>query len=519
MNPRLTGFYIHLPDSLPESAAEVLDTSLKNLNELSDKLNASAQDLGIRIVNPRILVRKHSILSSLKEKDSLEILDLSNEPYEALKTILAKPDLPVEDLDARMETYAFFHGLFPLLDLELSVDLLHRHVEFLSSYTYAENVPLGLSPDYISAELFELEKKPESDIRSFVFKNFHELDAEVAFYQPDLRIHRLEFNGLSHRSISLCKSVAEGLSRNSLPRDLKGLDQLIRKEPDIIRLSPSYLEIELCSQSPVRDKLILPPGSGTLGEKDRARVLKDLDSMLPNDVTVCLGGLGDSGSDAGAPDFALKLLGHPSVKQVIVETYGYDFSTWIQYLQSNSKEAMEARTESGLSFIVRFCSLRSDRYEYFYENGSLSKVLSQLDILEDYLKQNRGPGFSVYLEMQKIQEVEDEIHEFFQKYDPTVFTPILRKLNTYAGVLEDRKVADLTPPIRGFCWHLARDIYINSDGKIPICRQDPLGGGTELNIQQAFQNHKEAYIYSMQGQHDQISAPCMKCDEWYLFQG
>ena len=99
MNPRLTGFYIHLPDSLPESAAEVLDTSLKNLNELSDKLNASAQDLGIRIVNPRILVRKHSILSSLKEKDSLETLDLSNEPYEALKTILAKPDLPVEDLE------------------------------------------------------------------------------------------------------------------------------------------------------------------------------------------------------------------------------------------------------------------------------------------------------------------------------------------------------------------------------------------------------------------------------------
>ncbi len=524
----LTGFYIHLPDSMPESAMEALDSGLQRLTEFQERIKS--ENPSWLHSTPGLIVRKHSALGSF-QKSGIEILECPDDPYQALKSILGRGELPVDDLNARSETFAFFYGLFPLLDVELSLDLFRRHREFLSSYTYAENVPPGMTPDFVTPELFELDKRPEGDLRSFVFKNFHELDAEVSFYEPDLRIHRLNFQALDHRSITLCKRVSDAFKRKEVKSTLQELHHLLEQEPEVIRVSPSYLELELSSQSPVKDRLQLPATGGTLSDSNRKSILKQLDSFLPGDVTVCLGGLGDSGADAGAPEFSLSLLEHPAVKQVIVETYGYHMQPWMEHLQEQRVRWEPLNTSSRLSFIIRLCSLRPDRYEYFYSGGDLKRMLSQLDLVSEYLKSGDGPAFSVYLEMQKIKEVEDEIHDFFQKYDPTIFTPILRKQNTYAGALEDRKVADLTPPIRGFCWHLARDLYINSEGKIPVCRQIPEGesksnsegsmdAATEgLDLEKAFQANQEYYIQSIRGQHGKIPAPCLKCDEWYLFQG
>ncbi|MBI39261.1 MAG: hypothetical protein CMF59_06655 [Leptospiraceae bacterium] len=517
MIPELTGFYIHLPDSMPDVALENLERCLQNLNEFRSRI--SEKHSTVRLQNDRVVMRKHRALGPVENDLNVQVLELPDDPYDALKSLLAKEELPVDDLNSRMETMAYFHGLFPLLDLELSLDLLGRHAEFLSSYTYAENVPPGMTPDYVASEFFELDKRPEGDIRSFVFKNFHELDAEVAFYQPDLRIHRLQLNSLDHRSVKTEQSISRGLHKCGLPQSLTGLRDLIHQQPEVIRIGPSYLEVELCSDSPVKDKLQLPAGEGRLSQDQRNSILKGLDQCIQRDVTICLGGLGDSGSDSDAPQFALDLLQHMAVKQVIVETYGYDLQSWIHYLSGNAERAGQVDTKRRLSFIVRLCSLRSDRYEHFYSGGDLNRLLAELDAVSDFLKAGKGPGFSIFLEMQKIQEVEDEIHEFFQKYDPTVFTPILRKQNTYAGALEDRKVADLTPPIRGFCWHLARDLYINSSGEIPVCRQVPDGGSAPLDIEQAFRENEQNYLHSMKGQHSKIPAPCLQCDEWYLFQG
>ncbi|MBU41630.1 MAG: hypothetical protein CMN76_00305 [Spirochaetaceae bacterium] len=551
MTVRLSGFYIHLPENLPETAEHAFERSMENLSSFLDLLHRMSAESGSALIlnNPTIIVRQTASISSeviqrySSEASSepapsnssradaatvgltIRFQEMPEHPYYALRSLLHRPNLSPEDVEARMETFAFFDGLFPLLDLNVSKDLLERHIEFLSSYTYGENVPIGMAADFVSAEFFELDKQPDTDLRSFAFKNFHELDGEVAFYQPDLRLYRLDFSARDYRSIELCRSVGEALESESSEANQVSLDaiyELIQRRPESIRIAPSYIELELNGQSPVKDRLLLESTGQTLSNTNRASFLSQLDRFLPGDVTVCLGGLGDSGADPGAPEFSLQLLEKEAVKQVYVETYGYNLADWIEYLKSNAKRAGSLNTSSRLVLIVRLCSLRADRYEHFYSGGDLKSVIAGLDQCIQHLSGSEEPMLAVYVEMQKIREVEDEIHDFFQKYDPTPVKPILRKQNTYAGVLEDRKIADLSPPVRGFCWHLARDLYINAEGKVPVCRQDPNARNQSMEIQDlksAFQGLSADYTKSMQGRHDSVNAPCLKCDEWYLFQG
>ncbi|MCB1168701.1 MAG: spiro-SPASM protein [Leptospiraceae bacterium] len=553
MKLRLSGIYIHLPDSgslEPDSLNYCIQAFGRQLIAYSRALDElSSRDLISR--GPRAITNSPLLAEILDGAadggPALEYRSLPDHPYDALSQLMARPGLPVEDLEARMETWAFFHGIAPLMDLSRSLDLLGRHVRFLSSYTYAENLPPGLSPDYVGVEFFELQKRPESDLHSFVFKNFHELDAEVAFYLPDLRIHRLDFSGQSNRSLRLCKAILESGSsarfqdeqevradfgeeqgaiesfaaEGGFPSSLSAISSLLEQSPEIFRIAPSYLEIELNTASPVQDRLLLAPSETlALSADQRKEILNQLSDFLTGDVTVCLGGRGDSGADESAPEFALELLAQPSVQSVYVETYGYDMSRWLDFLLRNAERAEELATSGRLVFIVRLCSLRQDRYQHFYSGGDVSRIMAELEACQKALEKQEGPGFSVYVEMQKIKEVEDEIHGFFQKYDPTPLTPILRKQNTYGGLLEDRKISDLSPPIRGFCWHLSRDLYINASGRIPICRQVPDGPGPVLadGLLQAFSRMQKDYVHSMKGEHDSISAPCLDCDEWYLFQ-
>ena len=535
MKIRIIGFYFHFPQSLPvslESARWMWKDSIHEVQALHNSIksdsNFVADDLHVWTNCKSIecldgsLVLENVLTNEVDSAVKLQIADGSDKSdiHSVLRGLLWKGALDPDDLDERMTTVLSISGFCPLLDRPTSLDLLQRHRRYLASFTYGENLAAGLTPDFVSREFFELDKKPDGDLHSFVFKNFHELDAEIAFYQPDLRIFRLELNGLTARSAEILKSLKARV-KDSV--SLQWLSDTIQSQPSVLRPWPSYIEMELSSASPVQDRLLPEAGNQQLPKPERETILQSIASMPPQEITVCLGGLGDSGADEESVSVALSLLEMDSVKEVFVETYGYDLVRWIQEADRHGQAPWNK-----LSFIVRLCSLRSDRYDYFYAGGNLNQVLQQLEQVQSWLKNleadrsNKTPSF--FVEMQKIREVEDEIHDFFQKFDPTPITPILRKQNTYCGQLENRSIADLTPLIRGFCWHLARDLYINAEGKVPLCRQDPHASRISASVQDEtllsiFQAGDREYVHSMKGQHDQIQAPCLQCDEWYLFQG
>jgi radical SAM protein with 4Fe4S-binding SPASM domain len=81
-------------------------------------------------------------------------------------------------------------------------------------------------------------------------------------------------------------------------------------------------------------------------------------------------------------------------------------------------------------------------------------------------------------------------------------------------------VSDLTPIQREFCWHLARDLYVQVNGDVLICKQldgDPIGNILKDDLGSIWNKGLESFSLSLNGEHQKISAPCLSCDEWYTF--
>ena len=129
------------------------------------------------------------------------------------------------------------------------------------------------------------------------------------------------------------------------------------------------------------------------------------------------------------------------------------------------------------------------------------------------------------MEKPRIKDVEDEVTPYYDRFEKSNVPVILNKYNRYIDLLEERRVSDLVPLEREFCWHLARDFYLRRDGLVPVCKQDTTGKrGPVLD----FRSHSVAEILtktmpyhslSVQGEHEKIPMPCVSCDEWYTFNG
>ena len=86
--------------------------------------------------------------------------------------------------------------------------------------------------------------------------------------------------------------------------------------------------------------------------------------------------------------------------------------------------------------------------------------------------------------------------------------------------MPEKRVSDLTPIKRDFCWHLNRDLYITSDGSVTICKQElqnKIGNLHSDSIFSIWEKGMKTFSNSLHGNHDKINAPCLTCDEWYTF--
>ena len=174
-----------------------------------------------------------------------------------------------------------------------------------------------------------------------------------------------------------------------------------------------------------------------------------------------------------------------------------------------------------LNIIFRLTTLQPARYEKLYGAKILPQIMENISSLEKMDTEKRK--FKLYSEIYKILDVEDEIPAYFDRFATSPFSVILQKFNSYAGRVRERRVSDLTPLHRDFCWHLARDIYMDVRGSVPLCKQDPFSENTfsadfnKFSIQEIVAKTAVYHSASVRGDHSAIAMPCLKCDEWYTF--
>ncbi len=401
----------------------------------------------------------------------------------------------------------------PFLDPDIIRDMLDVHLRYLAEFTYSENLPRGYSCEIIAHEL--VRSVPESNaamlpLSEVVRSNINQFDVELYYRDPDIREKRLSFRSGDRRERRVIENI---LSITGKKPPYARIDEIINANPQVLCVGPSYLEIELSGRCELdcvfcfRKKLAAEHGD--MEPAVFERLLEGLSSFgLP--YSLCFGGSGEPLMHGSFYELSSRALREPLLKNLVVETNGLLAG---ENLASFVRSAGDAR----LRFIVNLNAIDPSTYAALHGSDHFDQVNRNVLSLREAL----GGAESLYVQILKINETEPFLDRYYDAWEKNGVPIILQKQNTFLGMIEDRRYSDLSPLDRIPCWHLQRDCYVLSDGRVGFCRQDVDGvfaRGTlaDETLQAIWEKSLQSFVQDYRG--ELASRPdCRSCDEWYTF--
>ncbi len=433
--------------------------------------------------------------------------------------------LQMEKIFSNPEINHIFYltSIHPFWDFAITSRLLEYADEYYPDYTFGENSPSGMVPDIFSRSFVETLEYEFQDLRNapedfelipFMRKNLNNFHVEIHYESPDFRMLRLDFSLKSDRSIL---ESYQFFRQAGIP-DYSALEKTMAENPDILYTQPSYLEVEIfsgcdyaCTFCP---RQFTPIQEKSIPSEALEKVSSFLDQSL-RDVTITLGGMGEPLLHPDVSGVLRKFLPHPALKRLILETNGF-------YLEKIISALPELAEHIGkILFIINFNSL--ERYEEIHGAplGALEKVNHNLqELTQVYREQNWNPE-KIYLQMLKIEENEMETDAIYAMTKELGISFLLQKYNTYLDLMPQKRVSDMTPLERSFCWHLRRDFFIRADGSVSYCKQDvagkiPVGNLNNEEIQDIIHRRQTDWIRNYRADYPENPA-CAVCDEYFTF--
>jgi spiro-SPASM protein len=438
--------------------------------------------------------------------ESLELVSANSEITFLREVSKKLPKSSFEDEDIDEVFFAYFDGIYPALSHKHTQILLQRHIQYLSQYSYSENFPNGILPKFISREFVNsIPLEWNLSPHEFLLKNLNQFDVEIYFKEPDLRQYRLDFSLKDYRSLEL----TESLLKINPDIELEDILPILQKNPSLFRTSPSYLEIEIfrgcentCTFCPRQYKKL----ENDFTAMDKSLLEKLLSEVDSNHVyTVCFGGLGEPLLHPELKSIIEFTISQKHVQELIIETS--------LYTEIDSLLSIDSENLNKLTIIVNLTTLNQKTFEGIYSKSNVKDILEKIEKL--ILKLGKQ---QVHVQMLKIKEIENEIEDYFSFFKEKEINVILQKYNRFF-IMPEKRVSDLTPIHRNFCWHLARDFYINSSGDVSLCRQKEtiIGNLKQENFSKIWNKAEKDFYYSMNGEHSRLNVDCLNCDEWYTF--
>ncbi len=477
------------------------------------KINEFCKDLPVYITTSAKL--QLNLESLLSEFPYLTFdTETNSEATFLSKLAITLPPSRFNDPDWDEVCILYFKGIAPLLDHSLMMESWDRHKKFFSQYSYSENLPEGIIPTIITREfLSTLPDKLTTDVHSFFLKNINQYDVDIFFVPPDLRQYRFDFRLNNFRNAKLISNLLK-LNENIKYEEIL---PTIQQSPNLYRSSPSYIEWEIykgCELSCVfcpRQLIDKEDEPISLSTKNVKLITEQFDKFLTSPFTICLGGNGEPLLHKEINEIILSLLSLNHLQELIIESALYqNVDPFIEFLVSLTESQ-----KSKLCIIINMTTLKADTYKKLYGKDHHTQILKNIERLKEVL-----PPSSLHVQMIKMIEVGDEVESFFTFFEKKGINVILQKYNTFAGKLPEKRVSDLTPIHRDFCWHLNRDLVIDSKGNVQICKQSSkeiLGNLFTEDLSSIWERGHAFFSDSLHGNHDKIPAPCLNCDEWYTF--
>jgi spiro-SPASM protein len=485
-------------------------------DERENLLRLSLLKLSKILPSSRVFFNSWPFKENKNTYDSLNIQILESETEVVFLKKIAEnlPGSRTEDPDWDDASFFYFSGLFPCLDENLSEELYERHDRYLSQYSYSENLPAGIVPAILSREFTNgLPETIKTTAQEYLLKNINHYDVEIFYQAPDLRQYRLDFSLKNRRSLNLVRGFLKTKENWSYSEILPW----IKSQPEVFRTGPSYLELEVyrgcelgCTFCP-RQFSANDHDGDFLTSDFLENLLKQQETSFSNEYSVCFGGMGEPLLHPHFAELVKKTISFTLLQELMIETALYsDLDPILEFLDKLSDDEKEK-----ITWIVNLTTRNPERYKNLYGRKELEKILSNLEKLERVFPKNR-----IHLQFLKIQEVEDEVEAWVDETERQGYGVILQKYNRFAGLMPEKRVTDLTPIQREFCWHLNRDLFVNSNGIVSICRQTPgkeFGNLHNENLIDIWQRGLPSFNNSLNGKHETTGAPCLTCDEWYTF--
>ena len=181
--------------------------------------------------------------------------------------------------------------------------------------------------------------------------------------------------------------------------------------------------------------------------------------------------------------------------------------------EETSKKLLDIQKRfSNFFVLIHLDAVDSVSYNNIYEDDNLSLILSNIDY---YLL--RGTK-NTYMQIVKQKYNFDTLKDYYAYFDKYKVPIIMQKYSSFRDTIENNKVGDMKPLVSVGCHHLARDLYIDMFGVVPICKYDNkkemiLGNILESGIASIWDKGSDYYRENTFGKLEF----CNNCDDWYLY--
>ncbi len=404
----------------------------------------------------------------------------------------------------------------PLIDIITTKEMIKDHIDYVFDYTYPENIPNGLLPEIFNVSMLEFliplipDNFPliKNSLREIIEGEISSYDCNIFLTDSELSKYRVDFIPDSMNSLYIIKNIIE---KHSYNLSLKKLEEIISADPLILRQRPTYYEIEITTE---REKGEIFPAdklkrNGFIKIEDLKFILDEIKKFSYNPV-VSLGLFGD---------FFL----HPDLDKVIELLSFYpELSFLIEskalYIDKEKIDRVLQLDNVKLIFDISFVD--NDKFKKY--KTPLNEVIPAQDLsfIEKEIKSLDNKE-KIYIQFTRTNLNEEELTKFYEVWKDFSDRIIIKKIDTFCGMLDKYRVVDLSPVKRFFCYHLKNDMVIFFNGDVPLCRQDfngevILGNIKKDGIKSCWEEEGKYFILHFNGIYEPKNK-CEKCDEWWIF--
>ncbi|MEI0510047.1 spiro-SPASM protein [Brachyspira intermedia] len=451
-------------------------------------------------------------INILKEKLNCDFKYIENNDLEKIENYLNNIYKESENYD----NIIYIPGNMPLFNEDETVKLTKIHEENISYFSYGENYPSGIVPFIIRRTAFEKLfniiktkdiKVSENAINNIVFVDPNFFEIEILISEHDMRYYRLSLFADSKRNAILIKKLINYKNYNEMVK-------AIEENPSIRRTLPSYVEIDINNRQNVLNKYLLKNEAikNELSKEEKNITLDEFKTIYDKLYNFC----GDLNMSIGS--YYEPLLNKDVFDILEYSTRNKNVNVYLEtnalLLDSdNAKKLLSMQSErNNLYVIIHLDTVEEDVYNKIYDNGDIKTIMSNIDY---YLL--REPK-NTYLQITKQKDNFDYLASYYKYFDKYKVDIIMQKYYNYRGIIDDNRVGDMAPIINIGCWHLARDLFIDSYGDIYICRFDinkekKIASIYEEDIDNIWKRLENYFIDNVCKKLDF----CKNCDEWYLY--